>query len=68
MLPIDKCRGQAYDDAVYMSGKHYVVHIYIYIYIYIAALIKQEDNAAYMYIDQHIHSIFLCMMLLSLVY
>ena len=58
MLPLDICRGQAYDDAAYMSGKHHVV----------AALIKQEENAAYMYIDQHIHSIFLCRMLLSLVY
>ena len=38
MLPLDKCKGQAYDDAAYMSGKHHVV----------AALIKLEENAAYM--------------------
>ena len=36
MLPLDKCRGQAYDGAANMSGKHRGV----------AALIKQEENAA----------------------
>ena len=35
MLPLDKCRGQAYDGAVNMSGKHRGV----------AALVKKEENA-----------------------
>ena len=33
---LDKCRGQAYDGAANMSGKHRGI----------AALIKQEENAA----------------------
>ena len=36
MFPLDKCRGQAYDEAANMSGKHRGI----------AALNKKEESAA----------------------
>ena len=50
MLPLDKCRGQAYDGAANMSGKHRGV----------AALVKQAESAA-LYVHCLAHSLNLCL-------
>ena len=43
MLPLDKCRGQAYEGAANYSGKHRGV----------AALIKKEENAVHVHCLAH---------------